>query len=126
MYQRWADKKGIYDRSAGFPDGDEAGIKSITVQINGENAFGYLKSEKAFTGWYVFHRLMRQERGRLPFVSCDVMPDIEEDPILRSIRMICVLIPTDPAAQADSISTRRRLPSVLPISRPGIVVQCQK
>ena len=60
-------------------DGEEAGIKSITFQINGENAYGYMKSEKGV------HRLVRISpfnaagKRQTSFVSCDVMPDIEED-----------------------------------------------
>lgn len=46
-------------------DGDEAGIKSITFQVNGENAYGYLKSEKVYTGLFVFRRLMRREKADL-------------------------------------------------------------
>ena len=53
MYQRWADKKGFTTEVLDFLDGDEAGLKSITLQINGENAYGYLKSEKGV------HRLVR-------------------------------------------------------------------
>ena len=62
-----------------YLDGDEAGIKSVTIQINGENAFGYLKSERGV------HRLVRISpfnaagKRQTSFVSCDVMPDIEED-----------------------------------------------
>ena len=72
MYQRWADKKGYTTEVLDFLDGDEAGIKSITVQINGENAFGYLKSEKGV------HRLVRISpfnaagKRQTSFVSCDV------------------------------------------------------
>ena len=44
-----------------------------------KNAYGYLKSEKECTDWYAFRRLTRQENVRLPFVSCDVMPDIEDN-----------------------------------------------
>ena len=43
MYQRWADKKGFTTEVLDFLDGDEAGLKSITLQVNGENAYGYLK-----------------------------------------------------------------------------------
>ena len=79
MYCRWADKKGYKTEVLDYLDGDEAGIKSVTIQINGENAFGYLKSERGV------HRLVRISpfnaagKRQTSFVSCDVMPDIEED-----------------------------------------------
>ena len=79
MYCRWADKKGFTTEVLDYLDGDEAGIKSVTFQINGENAYGYLKSEKGV------HRLVRispfnaQGKRQTSFVSLDVMPDIEED-----------------------------------------------
>lgn len=79
MYCRWADSKGYTTEVLDYLDGDEAGIKSVTVQINGENAYGYLKSEKGV------HRLVRISpfnaagKRQTSFVSCDVMPDIEED-----------------------------------------------
>ena len=53
MYCRWAEKKGYSVEVLDYLDGEEAGIKSVTIQINGENAFGYLKSEKGV------HRLVR-------------------------------------------------------------------
>jgi peptide chain release factor 2 len=79
MYQRWAEKKGFQVEMLDFLDGDEAGYKSVTLQINGENAYGYLKSEHGV------HRLVRISpfnaagKRQTSFVSCDVMPDIEED-----------------------------------------------
>ena len=79
MYCRWAEKKGFKTEVLDFLDGDEAGIKSVTVQINGENAYGYLRSEHGV------HRLVRISpfnaagKRQTSFVSCDVMPDIEED-----------------------------------------------
>lgn len=79
MYRRWADKKGFGVEILDFLDGEEAGLKSITMQINGFNAFGYLKSERGV------HRLVRISpfnaagKRQTSFVSCDVMPDIEED-----------------------------------------------
>ncbi len=79
MYTRWAERKGLSIDVLDFLDGDEAGIKSVTFQVNGENAYGYLKSEKGV------HRLVRispfnaQGKRQTSFVSLDVMPDIEED-----------------------------------------------
>lgn len=79
MYTRWAERKGFTVEVLDFLDGDEAGIKSVTFQVNGVNAFGYLKSEKGV------HRLVRispfnaQGKRQTSFVSLDVMPEIEED-----------------------------------------------
>ncbi|MBE5890175.1 MAG: peptide chain release factor 2 [Lachnospiraceae bacterium] len=79
MYSRWCDKKGFTMEVLDSLDGDEAGIKSITFQVNGENAYGYLKSEKGV------HRLVRispfnaNGKRQTSFVSCDVMPDIEDN-----------------------------------------------
>ncbi len=79
MYLRWAESKGFTTEVLDYLDGEEAGIKSVTIQINGENAFGYLKSEKGI------HRLVRISpfnaagKRQTSFASCDVMPDIEED-----------------------------------------------
>lgn len=79
MYTRWAEKKGFSVEVLDYLDGEEAGIKSVTIQVNGVNAFGYLKSEKGI------HRLVRispfnaNGKRQTSFASCDVMPDIEED-----------------------------------------------
>ncbi|MBQ1491079.1 MAG: peptide chain release factor 2, partial [Blautia sp.] len=79
MYSRWVDKKGFTMEVLDFLDGEEAGIKSVTFQVNGENAYGLLKSEKGV------HRLVRISpfnaagKRQTSFVSCDVMPDIEKD-----------------------------------------------
>jgi len=79
MYNRWAERKGFSVEVLDFLDGDEAGIKSVTFQVNGINAYGLLKSEKGV------HRLVRispfnaQGKRQTSFVSLDVMPDIEED-----------------------------------------------
>lgn len=79
MYTRWAERKGFTIEVLDYLDGDEAGIKSVTFQVNGLNAYGYLKSEKGV------HRLVRispfnaQGKRQTSFVSLDVMPDIEGD-----------------------------------------------
>ena len=79
MYTRWAERHGFTIEELDSLEGDEAGYKSVTFQINGENAYGYMKSEKGV------HRLVRispfnaQGKRQTSFVSMDVMPDIEED-----------------------------------------------
>ena len=79
MYQRWADKKGFTVETLDYLEGDEAGIKSVTLQINGVNAYGYLKSERGV------HRLVRISpfnaagKRQTSFASCDVMPDLPDD-----------------------------------------------
>ena len=78
MYTRWAERKGFQVEVLDYLDGDEAGIKSVTFQVNGINAYGYLKSEKGV------HRLVRispfnaQGKRQTSFVSLDVMPEIDE------------------------------------------------
>ncbi|WP_318709156.1 peptide chain release factor 2 [Candidatus Acetatifactor stercoripullorum] len=79
MYTRWAERKGFSVEVLDYLDGDEAGIKSVTFQVNGVNAYGYLKSEKGV------HRLVRispfnaQGKRQTSFVSLDVMPELEEN-----------------------------------------------
>lgn len=79
MYTRWANSKGFTIETLDMLEGDEAGVKSVTIQVNGLNAYGYLKSEHGV------HRLVRISpfnaagKRQTSFVSCDVMPDIEED-----------------------------------------------
>ncbi|MCR5331711.1 MAG: peptide chain release factor 2 [Lachnospiraceae bacterium] len=79
MYSMWAQARGFSLELLDCLEGDEAGYKAITFQINGTNAYGYLKSEHGV------HRLVRmspfnaQGKRQTSFVSCDVMPDIEED-----------------------------------------------
>ncbi|MDE6357375.1 MAG: peptide chain release factor 2 [Eubacteriales bacterium] len=79
MYTRWIEKQGFTYEELDFLAGDEAGIKSVTIQVNGENAYGYLKCEKGI------HRLVRispfdsSGRRHTSFASCDVMPEINED-----------------------------------------------
>ncbi len=77
MYTRWAERKGFSIEVLDELEGDEAGIKSVSFQINGMNAYGYLKSEKGV------HRLVRispfnaQAKRQTSFVSLDVMPEID-------------------------------------------------
>lgn len=79
MYSRWADSHGFTLETLDLLEGEEAGIKSVTFQVDGENAYGLLKSEAGI------HRLVRispfnaNGKRQTSFASCDVMPDIEED-----------------------------------------------
>lgn len=79
MYCRWAERKGFSVEVLDYLDGEEAGIKWVTMKISGENVFGYMKSERGV------HRLVRISpfnsagKRQTSFVSCDVMPEIEED-----------------------------------------------
>ena len=79
MYNRWADRHGYKVRVMDFLDGDEAGIKSATIMIEGENAYGFLKSEHGV------HRLVRVSpfdaagRRHTSFAAVEVMPEIAND-----------------------------------------------
>ena len=79
MYVRWADSRGFSTEVLDYVDGDETGYRNITLQINGENAYGYLRSEHGV------HRLVRISpfnaagKRQTTFAACDVMPDIEAD-----------------------------------------------
>lgn len=79
MYQRWGERHDFTVETIEYSDGEEAGIRSATIRIIGENAFGYLNSEKGV------HRLVRispfdaQSRRHTSFASVDVTPELEED-----------------------------------------------
>ncbi len=79
MYLRWAEKKGFQCEVVNYQAGEGAGIKSATIYLEGENAFGFLRSERGV------HRLVRispfdsNARRHTSFASVSAMPDIEED-----------------------------------------------
>jgi peptide chain release factor 2 len=79
MYTRWAEEHEFTVKTLDYLDGDEAGIKSVTINIIGENAYGYLRSEKGV------HRLVRispfdaSGRRHTSFASVDVMPELDDD-----------------------------------------------
>ena len=114
MYSRWADKKGFTLEVLDYLDGDEAGIKSVTFQVNGTNAYGYLKSEKGV------HRLVRISpfnaagKRQTSFV-CQISRRIW---MWRSMTMRSVLTLIEAVVPAVSISTRHHLPSVSHIILP--------
>ena len=79
MYTRWSNKNNYEVKELDYLDGEEAGLKSVTFEVIGENAYGYLKSEKGV------HRLVRISpfdsggRRHTSFASVDVLPEITDD-----------------------------------------------
>lgn len=79
MYTRWGEKRGFNVKLLDWLDGEEAGIKSATIRVEGTNAYGYLKSENGV------HRLVRVSpfdasgRRHTSFASVEVMPELDDD-----------------------------------------------
>ncbi len=126
MYTRWAERHNFTVKTMDYEDGDEAGIKSAAISIEGENAYGFLKSENGV------HRLVRispfdaNARRQTSFAAVEVMPEIEDDNSVE-IRQEDIEMQVYRASGAGGQHVNKTSSAVRLIHRPtGVVVSSQQ
>jgi peptide chain release factor 2 len=125
MYLRWAERRGFKTETYDLSSGEEAGIKSVTIDVSGPFAFGYLKSERGV------HRLVRQSpfdashRRHTSFSLVEVMPDVETDGQVQispdEVKFEAYRSGGPGGQNVNKVSTAVRLTHI----STGIVVTCQ-
>ena len=125
MYTRWGDKRGFTVKLIDWLDGDEAGLKSATIMIEGANAYGYLKSENGV------HRLVRVSpfdssgRRHTSFASVEVMPEFDDDDTI-VIRDEDIEVTAHRSSGAGGQHINKTDSAIRIVHKPtGIVVGCQ-
>ena len=125
MYTRWAERHGFEYKLLDYQEGDEAGLKSASIMVEGENAYGFLKGENGV------HRLVRvspfdaNARRQTSFSAIEVIPEIEDESEDFEIRPEDYEMQVYRSSGAGGQKVNKTSSAVRLIHKSGIVVSCQ-
>jgi peptide chain release factor 2 len=126
MYLRWAERRGFTAEILDFSEGEEAGIKSVTISVSGRNAYGYLRSEKGI------HRLVRlspfdaAHRRHTSFAQVEILPEVTDDDDTVTINPDEIRIDVYKSSGAGGQNVQKNATAVRILHIPtGIIVSCQ-